>query len=668
MLRFQWRPQALFVVLACALSACGGGGGGSGGADAGAGGTPPGGTPATTSLMPPASTPGETLAADASVYRPLVAGGTWRYRGVQTQPNVAQPVVYDTVTQHLPTSVAAQVFETTSNAGNSGSDQTTLVLEAGTITANDHLDLAPGVRVPVPRIELKSPVRAGEQYNLIDRRIEDMGSDVDGDKRNDAADIAAYARVVGFETVALPTLPSIQAIRVDTTLLTRIRTSTSGQWSPVIRIETRAWYAQGLGLVQLQTELPTADLSGVTRNVETLVSFEGSTSGYGAGPASVASVPLTSAIFPGQSVSASSIVAVVPMGDQALLFANRSADGLTVYRMNASGGISGVQHHLGLNNQPRSGFYLRVGNEAVAVNGYGPLVTRFDASGNLLGTVTTLPLSRPGRQGDASVLGAAAQGGNLALLWSRGTADGAATELVMGRFALDGTQVGAQSVVFTGASVDRASFAFSGGRLVAAWSGHASPIAALDVQVAAWAPDSGDLTQTLLLSGASQASYRLAPTVVPLDDGAALMWARDLRTGDPLPESAGLRLDAQFNPVRGGATLNDETVRGMPGARTDSSTPAFQGQGQRMFGLVDRTGPLWPDLPAYPANRTLTLVSWWDAGAGPLSGATVKTLRVGVEASEFNVLRMLVPVGDRLLLLGGDSALTVRTLWLPGSR
>jgi len=43
-------------------------------------------------------------------------------------------------------------------------------------------------------------------------------------------------------------------------------------------------------------------------------------------------------------------------------------------------------------------------------------------------------------------------------------------------------------------------------------------------------------------------------------------------------------------------------------------------------------------------------------------------LRVGVEASEFNALRMLMPVGDRLLLLGGDSALTVRTLWLPGSR
>lgn len=183
-------------------------------------------------------------------------------------------MVYDTVTQQLATSVASQVIETTSNAGNSGNDQTTLVLDAGTITANDHLDLAPGVRVPVPRIELKSPVRAGEQYNLIDRRIEDMGTDVDGDKRNDAADIAAYARVVGIETVALPTLPSIQAIRVDTTLMTRIRISTTGQWSPVIRIEARAWYAQGLGLVQLQTELPTADLSGVTRNVETLVSFE----------------------------------------------------------------------------------------------------------------------------------------------------------------------------------------------------------------------------------------------------------------------------------------------------------------------------------------------------------------------------------------------------------
>jgi len=157
MFGFQWRPRALFVALACVLSACGGGGGGGGGGtDAGTGGTPPG-TPATTSLMPPASTPGETLAADASVYRPFAAGGTWRYRGVQTQPNVAQPVVYDTVTQQLATSVASQVIETTSNAGNSGNDQTTLVLDAGTITANDHLDLAPGVRVPVPRIELKSP-------------------------------------------------------------------------------------------------------------------------------------------------------------------------------------------------------------------------------------------------------------------------------------------------------------------------------------------------------------------------------------------------------------------------------------------------------------------------------------------------------------------------------
>ena len=653
-----WRG-ALAAAMVIVVSACGGGGGGEGGV-ANPGGQPPG-SPLPTSLMPAAPVPGETLFADATVLRPLLPDAIWRYRGVQTQANVALPTVYDTSTHHL-SAGAGRVFETATNVGNLGADQVTLRVESGTVTADEGLDLAPGSRIVIPRTELKSPVRAGEQYNIYDRRIEDIGADIDGDKRNDALDIAVYARVVGLETVALPSLPSVRAVRVDTTLLTRVRGSVTNTWTDVTRIETKSWYAEGIGLVQQQSDVPALDAKGATRTVESLVAFEGENTGYGAGQAVAVRVPLTSATFPGEAVSAATVVAAVPIGDQALLFADRSADGLTVYRMNATGSITGVQHHLGLNNQPRSARYLRVGDEVVAVGGFGPAMRRFNASGEVVGTVTTLPLSRPGRS-DGSVLGAAAYGQTLGLLWQRVAVDGTKMELVMGRFALDGSAVGSEVVLFSGSYVNRSTLATSGGRLVATWTAQEWGIGPFEMQVAAWAPETGALKQTVLATGL-QSTFPFVPAVVPLEEGAALLWARQLSTGETMDESAGVRLDAQFDLVRGAATLEGESIRDLPGSRANGNTPTYQSQGRRILAVVSRAGPIWPDVPSYPGARSQTLLSWWDVGTGPLNGAQVRTMRVGVDSVAFDRLQTMVPFGDRWLLLGGDIVLTVRKVWL----
>ncbi|WP_431262851.1 hypothetical protein ACQ859_22575 [Roseateles chitinivorans] len=606
---------------------------------------------------------------DAAVLRPLIVDAAWHYRGIETQANAASPILYDTTTQHLANGTG-KVFETATNAGNRGADQVTLRVESGTVTADEGLDLAPGLRVLIQRTELKSPVRAGEQYNIHDRRIEDVGIDVDGDRRNDAMDVAVYARVVGWDTVALPSLPSVRALRVDTTLLTRVRGTVTNLWSDVTRIETKAWFAEGLGMVQLQSDVPAMNGKGATRTVETLLGFDGGSIGLGASAAIDLRVPLTSATFPGGWISASDLVAAIPMDDQALLFESRLGGELAVYRMNARGSITGVHHHLGQNAQPRMARYARVGSEVLVVSDEHPALRRFDANGQLIGTVDTLPLSRPGRS-DAMLLQAVAYGQSLGLLWSRKSADGSRVELVMGRFASDGTPAGTEVVIFTGADVHadaRASaLGASGGRMVATWAGRQTFGNAVDIGVAAWAPDSGELKQ-LVLANAVLNSSQVAPTVVSLQEGVALLWGRALANGDPLPDAAGVRLDAQFNPVRGAAGIDEEILRGLPGSPINGRAPAFQTQGQRIVGWVNRVEPIWPDLPSDPYRMDFTRVSWWEVGPGALSGAQVKSIRVGRGGEGANAAPVLLTLGDRLLMLGGNQAVNVRTLWLPTGR
>lgn len=238
----RWLPAAALVVL---LTACGGGGGE--GADGGDGsGAPPSG------LVPAAPTLGEVLEADARVLRPLEDGASWDYHG--TLRRVSSDTILETyANKRTQRSTVAGFEETESNAANAGENKASLRLVQGRIELPDTLELPGRPGEPVIGLELRSPVRVGDQYVSLDRRITDL-PDIDGDGRSDTLEVAIFARVIGRETLTPPTLPVMQTVRVDQTILIRFRLSADVSLRPVEETVQRLWYARGIGIVRSQLE------------------------------------------------------------------------------------------------------------------------------------------------------------------------------------------------------------------------------------------------------------------------------------------------------------------------------------------------------------------------------------------------------------------------------
>ena len=195
------RPFVLSALLA--LSACGGGGGGGGAAD-GPPSSGPGPTSAATALVPTAPPVGAVLYADATSLRPLRDKAVWTYSGTSVAFPGATPVLYTTTSTHV-AAADGSVSENYSNAGNDGVDTVAVRTVAGTVSSpQDGNFSGKGASELIDVVELRSPVRQGDQYTALDKRFTDTNIDVDTDGKPDALDVAIYTRVIGNETVVLP--------------------------------------------------------------------------------------------------------------------------------------------------------------------------------------------------------------------------------------------------------------------------------------------------------------------------------------------------------------------------------------------------------------------------------------------------------------------------------
>jgi hypothetical protein len=257
-------PAALVAAL---LVACGGGGGGTA-SSPGSGGT--------TGLVPAAPTPGETLVADATTLRPLQAGAEWQYRGTRTSGGTQTPYAASVVQADG----GGGRIQETSRGGSigTGDDVVVLAAEGGSIVMREDgafLGLPAGEQLTT--VELRSPVRANDQYTLIDRAGIPAG-DLDGDARADTYDFAVWSRVVGWEDVALPALgTTLRAVRVESTALVRVRLA-SGAAAPAPQPLVRTvWYAPGVGPVRR------VENDGVNSTLfdDRLVSWDGGADGLG---------------------------------------------------------------------------------------------------------------------------------------------------------------------------------------------------------------------------------------------------------------------------------------------------------------------------------------------------------------------------------------------------
>lgn len=268
---------ALCIVL---LSACGGGGGvGSqpssppdSGIPGGGGGGPGGGTgggTATTGFVPNAPAAGEVLVPDSRTLRPLFNEALWQYRRFgdffANESKLTMSARADGSFQEI--TLDPSLFPRRLQSRPDGSTTSSWVFRIG------------NGAVPISGTELTPQLRASQQIVVQDTALVEIGVDLDGDGRNDKADIAVWREVVGFENVTIPAgTAAVRALRVDDRVVVRIVPSTQAP----VRFESwqSSWYREGLGLVRQVVWTDAAKANSETDF--RLSAFDSGTSGYGA--------------------------------------------------------------------------------------------------------------------------------------------------------------------------------------------------------------------------------------------------------------------------------------------------------------------------------------------------------------------------------------------------
>jgi hypothetical protein len=453
----------LVAVMSWAIAGCGGGGGEGGGGGGGSGGGGGGGTPATpapASIVPASPALGETLAADATPFRPLRAGAIWRYRG-------SSPVAYTSDVSQ--TDSAAGTVESGTNPLNEGADTQVVRASSGTITAT-----VGGGDTALTFIELRSPIRQNDQYILLESFGVDLGVDFDGDKKNETADIAAYRRVIGVEDVVLPNLPAQRAVRVDTVLLTRAYLSSSGQASDVIEVSRQStWYVSGIGVVRNRSVDHSSGTDVVTD--ELLTRWDGLTEGLGYLDPTTPTFPNDGSLIAGLSLPAP--YGAVSLADHALVATPMPVLPMSVYGVAMSvldlrGRVVSTRIHTDLATPLSAGpvRMVQLGSGAGLIT---PLATdplsldlqlyAFDASGARVGSGAPIPIrlgaGLRGEQLDAfSQAIAAPDGSRIWIVWTRRWVDDSAAfvrETLLRQFDTAGNPT---TAAFTVSSSGTASF------------------------------------------------------------------------------------------------------------------------------------------------------------------------------------------------------------------
>lgn len=298
------------------LAACGGGGGGDGAGTTGPLSPPP---QSATGLIPAAPAVGAVLYADAGQLRPLQTGGTWTYQGSHSGTSGDAASYSDKVTQA--DAGSGEVNETASNAFEAGADTAKISVDAAGVHSTESVDLfGTGALSPLTDLELRSPVRQSDQYTVLDAKSVNLGFDADGDGTNDTADVAAYRLVVGNETVALPNLPSLTALRVDLTILVRAYASSTGQATPVLKFVASTWYASGIGVVRQRLTTPSEDLSSSSAGDiydEVLTSWDGVNRGFGAMASQEAAAPSDGGAYAGMPLQGA--IDAIALSDRAVI-------------------------------------------------------------------------------------------------------------------------------------------------------------------------------------------------------------------------------------------------------------------------------------------------------------------------------------------------------------
>ncbi|WP_156089039.1 hypothetical protein [Paucibacter sp. KBW04] len=428
--KYDIRSVSAALTLALLLAACGGGGGGGSSSAPAPAPTPAPAPPPPPSLIPPAPTPAEVLSTEAIQLRPLQVDASWNYQGESVQvradgSSFGPIVAYQNTVKHLLRS-GGGVVEQSSNAGNEGSSSSKeLLLSGQEIRSIEQVDLAgTGKLQSIQWPELRSPVRAGDQYTLLDSTLIELTQDLDGDGKNDAVEVAGYARVIGPEVLQSQRLGTINSVRVDSFIRARAKLTLSKIEAPVVEARAKVWYAQGLGIVR-QTIEEVPDTNGLRRvYTEQLRSFQAGDRGLGFTDLVPLRLPADFPSTPGQALSSTSNF-VIQAGGGAFLFNanyNYSYDKALLVHLSPQGSMDAALLSSELQQAGGSLLGHAEGLLSIRESGFDPIQLRnFDLQGRAVDSTPPQAIDR--RLGDPTAvegfkLEKAIEGRQLWLVWT----------------------------------------------------------------------------------------------------------------------------------------------------------------------------------------------------------------------------------------------------------
>ena len=680
------RPLRLAVVasLTCALmAACGGGGGDGGGSTASpTAGAAPAMTAAragTSGFVPAAPRAGETLHSDAAALRPLRDEALWVYRGTRAMGSSRQ--VFTSFRQTVASASGHAERISSPLDGASGVQQ--VAVSGGTVQVRDSL-LLPAGAAPSGIVELRSPVRRGDQVTLADATGVALKDDVDGDRLTDHADIGSYSRVIGDEDVELPELGrTLRALRVDVTTITRVQRSSRTQPDAAATVVVSSWYAPGIGLVRRTATLPSTDGIGAVDTDERLQYWDGIDEGVGLVP----SAPVTAAgTLGGSGPGLQAPLSAVRSAAGAFVLSTREGMaqrpdlGVVLSVLDARGRVVSSVEHVDLGLERSAQPQLMALGDGVALVGTERGVyadphqlenlrlLRFDAHGYRSATAWLASGALPG------TLKAASDGQSVWVTWVEpGLAPGSSRVMVQA-FDANGRPLAVPRMLDSrgaGAEPSGTAIAAAAGRALVAW------------RVSGVAGD--ELRQALVSSGGTQAAVATLEAGVPgLGAGrvlpmpqlssslAALTWYDPLRpaagTAPALVAPRGVALDANALPLRSShGTADEESLQQLPAH--DVQRSAMQADADALLWTASGSARLRADEIA--EDRYLDFAALQPA-AGPLATAAVRLQRfrdrtpAALRETAPVTVRHIVALDDRWLILGHDGArMTVAVLYRP---
>jgi hypothetical protein len=238
--------------------------------------------PLAATASPAGAQPQPETISQAEAYFPDTIGSRWKYRGQVTEGPLqkieTKGFVNVSTVKRVETfkGVTVKVFHDT-NPGNHGPSDSYYRRDAVGIVYYGSHPGTPLEKQLVPYQIVRFPLVIPSSFQQFDRKSLNLGSDLDGDDKDELVDVDASVSVIGKESLTVSAGAYQDAVRIEARMQMRIRLTGSQRTVLGTDVMT-AWFARGVGLVKYveRQEIPAVrvDRGLVTEIAEELEEVE----------------------------------------------------------------------------------------------------------------------------------------------------------------------------------------------------------------------------------------------------------------------------------------------------------------------------------------------------------------------------------------------------------